>query len=132
VTLVVPALNDSDEQLNGIARFLAGVDAHIPWHVTAFHPDYKLTGPPATPTETLIRAHDAGLSAGLKFVYAGNRPGALGRREDTFCPGCGVDLIRRSGFNVLENRLEDGRCPDCGLAIPGVWGGGGVADPHFS
>lgn len=121
VTLVVPTLNDSDEELNGIARFLASVDPHIPWHVTAFHPDYKLTGPPATPTETLVRAHDAGLAAGLKFVYAGNRPGALGRREDTFCPGCGADLIRRSGFRVLENRLKNGRCPACELAIPGVW-----------
>lgn len=121
VTLVVPTLNDTDEQLNGIARFLAGVDPNIPWHVTAFHPDYKLTDPPATPIETLIRAHDAGLSAGLKFVYTGNRPGRLDHREDTFCPRCCATLIRRWGFTVRENRLRGGHCPDCDCAVPGVW-----------
>ncbi len=121
VTLVVPTFNDSDEQLNGIAKFLAGVDPNIPWHVTAFHPDYKLIGPPATPIETLIRAHDAGLAAGLKFVYAGNRPGSLGHREDTFCPQCGAPLVRRWGFTVRKNRMKDGHCPDCGCEIPGVW-----------
>ena len=121
VTLVVPTLNDSDEQLTGIAKFLAGVDPNIPWHVTAFHPDYKLTDPPPTPTETLIRAHDTGRSAGLKFVYAGNRPGDLGDREDTFCPNCHATLIRRWGFAIKENRMKDGCCPDCGCTIPGIW-----------
>jgi pyruvate formate lyase activating enzyme len=121
VTLVVPTLNDSDEQLDGIARFLAGVDPDIPWHVTAFHPDYKLTDPPPTPGETLIRAHEIGLAAGLRFVYCGNRPGSLGHRENTFCPNCHATLIRRWGFQVEENRLVDGCCPDCGCTIPGIW-----------
>ncbi|HSW44271.1 MAG TPA: AmmeMemoRadiSam system radical SAM enzyme [Phycisphaerae bacterium] len=121
VTLVVPTLNDSDQELGRVAGFLAGVDPGIPWHVTAFHPDYKMTDPPPTPAETLIRAHDIGLAAGLRFVYCGNRPGGMGNRENTFCPGCRATLIRRWGFTIEENRLKDGRCPDCGCEIPGVW-----------
>ncbi|RJP38619.1 MAG: AmmeMemoRadiSam system radical SAM enzyme [Phycisphaerales bacterium] len=121
VTLIVPGFNDGDEELTAIAEFLAGVSANIPWHVTAFHPDYKMTDPPATPVSTLIRAYDIGRTAGLRFVYAGNIPGAVGEREDTCCPDCGQTLIRRRGFYVLENRLTDGRCPSCAATIPGVW-----------
>lgn len=121
VTLVVPGFNDDDDQLRGIAEFLASVSCDIPWHVTAFHPDYKMTEPQRTPAETLIRAYDFGKAAGLRYVYPGNTPGGVGDREHTHCPGCGDVLIRRRGFYVVENRMTDGRCPSCGTAVPGVW-----------
>ncbi|UCF33177.1 MAG: AmmeMemoRadiSam system radical SAM enzyme [Phycisphaerales bacterium] len=125
ITLVVPEFNDSDDELKQIADFLAGVSCDIPWHVTAFHPDYKMTGPPRTPAKTLIRAYDIGKAAGLKFVYAGNLGGRVGDREDTFCPSCGSRLIERQGFFVRDNRMKGDNCPDCGTRIPGVW----EADP---
>lgn len=121
VTLVVPGFNDSDEELTGMAKFLAGVSTDIPWHVTAFHPDYKMTGPPRTPTSTLLRAYDIGKSAGLKFVYAGNSPGSVGDREHTQCPQCNEMLIRRYGFHVEQNHMSGDKCPNCGMHIPGVW-----------
>jgi pyruvate formate lyase activating enzyme len=121
VTLVIPGFNDSESELRQIAEFLAGVDPGIPWHVTAFHPDYKMTDRGRTPAETLIRAYDLGREAGLRFVYPGNIPGAVGDRESTFCPGCGALLIRRRGFLVTENRMQGSRCPDCAERIPGVW-----------
>jgi pyruvate formate lyase activating enzyme len=121
VTLVVPGFNDSDEELTAMAKFLAGVSTDMPWHVTAFHPDYKMTDPPRTPTATLIRAYDIGKSAGLKFVYPGNLPGAVGDREHTYCPNCRELLIRRYGFYVEENRMAGENCPRCGTRVPGVW-----------
>jgi len=121
VTLIVPGLNDSDEELTKIADFLAGVSPDIPWHVTAFHPDYKMTDPGATPPETLIRAYDIGKRAGLHFVYPGNLPGLVGERENTYCPGCGGELITRYGFYVRRNVIENGCCPTCGAKVPGVW-----------
>jgi pyruvate formate lyase activating enzyme len=124
VTLVIPGFNDSDEELTGIAEFLAGISKDIPWHVTAFHPDYKMTGPPPTPPETLFRAAAIGADAGLRYVYAGNLPGLTGNLEDTRCPSCHETLIARRGFHVLSNRLTaDGACPGCGTRIPGRWGG---------
>ncbi len=123
VTLVVPTFNDTDAELGDIARFIAGVSPDIPWHVTAFRPDYRMSAPPRTPAATLLRAYEIGRAAGLKFVYPGNLPGGVGDLEDTRCPGCGATLIRRTGFRVRENRLDAaGRCPDCLLQIPGVWG----------
>lgn len=121
VTLIVPGFNDGSEELNGMAKFLAGVSTDIPWHVTAFHPDYKMTDPPRTPVETLIRACDIGRAAGLKFVYAGNLPGMVGNRENTCCPNCNELLIRRYGFYVKENRMDGGQCPKCRCDVPGVW-----------
>jgi len=121
VTLVVPGFNDSDEELKGIAKFLVGVSDEIPWHVTAFHPDYKMTDQPRTSPETLMRAYETGKSAGLKFVYAGNLPGSLDDCENTYCPDCGELLIRRWGFYVKENRMQGKQCPKCGSHIPGVW-----------
>jgi len=122
VTLVVPGFNDSDAELRQIAEFLSAISPDIPWHVTAFHKDYKLLGPADTPPETLLRAAAAGRAAGLRYVYAGNLPGLAGL-EDTHCPGCGGALIERRGFRVLRNRLSAGKCSHCGYAIPGVWGG---------
>lgn len=121
VTLVVPGFNDSDSELRAMAEFLAGVSPDIPWHVTAFHQDYKMQGPENTGTETLERAASIGREAGLRFVYAGNLPGALGDLENTRCPHCRALLIERWGFRVLSNRMAGGVCPDCGTPVPGVW-----------
>jgi pyruvate formate lyase activating enzyme len=121
VTLIVPGFNDSDAELTGIARFLAGVDRSIPWHVTAFHTDYKMTDRPDTSVDTLLRAAEIGRDAGLHFVYAGNRPGAVSKFENTVCPQCGATLIERIGYTVLANHIQDGRCHNCAAVIPGVW-----------
>jgi pyruvate formate lyase activating enzyme len=122
VTLVIPGFNDTEEELRDVARFLAGVSPDIPWHVTAFHPDYRMDQTLPTPAAKLMRACDIGQEEGLKFVYAGNLPGGVGDRENTFCPACRELLIQRSGFHVRENRLNGGACPACGEAIPGAWG----------
>jgi pyruvate formate lyase activating enzyme len=122
VTLVIPGFNDSLEELWEMSRFVVSVSADIPWHVTAYHPDYQMTDAPATPAVTLQRAAEIGEEAGLHFVYAGNLPGRVGSLEDTRCPHCGSVLIHRHGFFSIENKIsKDGTCPDCGQAIPGVW-----------
>jgi pyruvate formate lyase activating enzyme len=122
VTLVVPGLNDSPRELGEMAEFLASVSTDIPWHVTAFHPDFEMTDRPPTPAATLLEAAAAGRRAGLKFVYAGNLPGHTGDLEDTRCPACSATLIRRRGFVVLENRLASGGlCPSCNARVPGIW-----------
>jgi pyruvate formate lyase activating enzyme len=121
VTLIVPGFNDSPDELHDIARFIVTVSADIPWHVTAFHQDYHMTGPANTHPQTLLRAAEIGLSEGLRFVYAGNLPGRTGRFENTSCPFCNELLIERSGFTVLRNQLINGRCPKCTGIIPGIW-----------
>jgi len=122
VTLVVPGFNDSPAELEAMAAFLAGISPDIPWHVTAFHPDYKMTGQGSTSARTLERAAAIGRAAGLRYVYAGNLPGSVGELENTNCPNCGVLLVERSGFDVLQNRLTaDGACPQCRCAIAGFW-----------
>jgi pyruvate formate lyase activating enzyme len=121
VTLVIPGFNDSDEELTDIARFLVSVSPDVPWHVTAFHQDYKMTSPDDTPVATLLRAAETGRREGLHFVYAGNLPGRVGPWENTCCPGCGTVLIERHGFRVRYDRITDGACPDCGRRIPGFW-----------
>jgi len=121
VTLVIPGFNDSDEELTGIAEFLMSVSPDIPWHVTAFHKDYKMTDPDNTGVETLVRAAGIGKKAGLHFVYAGNIPGRVGGLENTYCPDCNTLLIERHGFRILQNRLTRGNCAKCDTLIPGVW-----------
>ncbi|MEK6675850.1 MAG: AmmeMemoRadiSam system radical SAM enzyme [Planctomycetota bacterium] len=121
VTLIVPGFNDGDDELKQIADFLVSVSADMPWHVTAFHPDYKMTGPPRTPAETLIRAYTIGKSAGLRHVYPGNIRGLVGSRENTICPQCEKWLIKRRGFVVEDNRMDGSNCPFCQARIPGVW-----------
>jgi pyruvate formate lyase activating enzyme len=121
VTLLIPGFNDSDEELTDIARFLVSVSPDVPWHVTAFHKDYKMTGPENTGVRTLLRAAEIGAREGLHFVYAGNLPGKVGRWENTWCPGCEALLIERHGFRVRQNRLRAGQCPECRRAIPGYW-----------
>lgn len=122
VTLVIPGFNDSDAELAQMAEFLAGISPDIPWHVTAFHRDYKMTDPGDTPPETLFRASAIGRRAGLRFVYAGNLPGRVGDLENTRCPSCAALLIERLGYHIRNYRLTpDGCCPSCGAAIPGRW-----------
>jgi len=121
VTLVIPGFNDSEEELKGMANFLAGISKDIPWHVTAFHPDYKMTDPARTSRKELDRAYDAGKEAGLHFVYPGNLPGMVGERENTHCPSCDGTLIERRGFYVRKNRMDGSKCPDCGAEVPGYW-----------
>ena len=118
-TLIIPDLNDDPEELARLAGFIAGeLDERTPWHVSRFHPTYRLTDRGSTPVETLLEAREIGTRAGLKYVYTGNIPGQGG--EDTRCPGCGQTVIARSGFRILENRMHGGRCGACGTPIDGV------------
>jgi pyruvate formate lyase activating enzyme len=122
VTLIIPGFNDSDEELGDIARFLSGISPSIPWHVTAFHKDYKMQDPDNTTPETLLRAARIGEEAGLQYIYAGNLPGRVGPYEDTRCPRCRATLIRRVGYRILDDRLSGrGSCFNCQQQIPGVW-----------
>jgi pyruvate formate lyase activating enzyme len=122
VTLVVPGFNDSTEELWDAARFLSGISADIPWHVTAFHSDYKMSDTDNTPARTLLRAAEIGREAGLRYVYAGNMPGQVDEYEDTLCPKCNTPLVRRSGYFIREKRVTaQGTCPKCGEKIAGVW-----------
>jgi pyruvate formate lyase activating enzyme len=118
-TLLIPGLNDSEEELKKLARFLAELDSGIPWHISRFHPTYKLNHIHSTDVESIRRARDIGFEAGLEYVYTGNVPGENG--ENTFCGSCREPIIERIGFRVVGNRLEDGKCPSCGIDIPGVW-----------
>lgn len=122
LTLVIPGFNDSDEELRDAARFIAGVSREIPWHVTAFHGDYRMADKSDTPASTLIRAAEIGASADLHYVYAGNRPGDVGEWENTFCPKCQTLLIERLGYVILGYHLTAaGCCPKCAHRIPGIW-----------
>jgi pyruvate formate lyase activating enzyme len=122
VTLIVPGFNDSNEELWDAARFLAGVSADIPWHVTAFHKDYKMTENDNTPAKTLLRASEIGREAGLRYVYAGNIPGHVGEYESTFCPNCNQKVVERMGFTITNYHLTaEGNCPHCGTKIAGLW-----------
>ena len=121
VTLVIPRYNDTDAELGQMAEFIASVSVDIPWHVTGFHPDYKMTDHELTPVSTLVRARQIGQRAGLKFVYSGNRPGMTESAENTICPACDAILIERIGFRVLVNRMTSGQCSQCGVSLPGRW-----------
>ena len=123
VTLVIPGFNDSEEELRRAAEFIASVSTDIPWHVTAFHQDYRMTENANTTAAQLVRACEWGREAGLKFVYAGNLPGRVGRWENTFCPACDELLVERYGYRILQLKVgADGLCPNCAEPIPGVWG----------
>ncbi len=121
VTLVVPDFNDSPSELWDAAQFIASISRDIPWHVTGFHPDYKMDGVP-TPAETLRTAVEIGQEAGLRYVYAGNLPGKVGGYENTVCPNCQQTLIQRNGYTLRSYTLTaDGKCPHCGTKIVGMW-----------
>ena len=117
-TLVIPGVNDSDEELKAIAEFVCSVGEEVPWHVSQFYPAHKMLDRPVTPMETLRRAGDIGRTAGLRYVYEGNVPGERG--ENTYCYNCNSLLIDRYGFYVRANRIRNGRCPDCGAMIDGL------------
>jgi len=124
VTLVVPGFSDQPDDLKRMADFLASVDPLMPWHVTAFHPDYKMTdGYRKTTVDDLMRIVEYGSAAGLKYLYPGNLPGQVGEWENTRCHHCNATVIRRYGFLVRQNRVgADGLCPDCRKPLPGIWG----------
>ena len=122
VTLVVPGFNDSPQELQALAHFLAGVSPDIPWHVTAFHPNYRMTATRDTDSQALSRAAAIGRDAGLRYVYSGNSGGHTPDLENTRCASCGELLIERRGFRVIRNSVTSkGACPKCGGAIPGFW-----------
>ncbi len=117
-TLIVPGLNDSEEELNQIANFVVHMDPGIPWHISRFHPDFEYLSCSATPVEILHKAYSIGKKAGLRYVYLGNVPA---ESEDTVCPACQEPLIQRHGFSASENRIREGKCPACGQEIQGVF-----------
>jgi len=122
VTLLIPGFNDSRDELSRLTAFVAGVSPDIPWHVTAFHGDYKMTEPGNTTADMLEAAASIGTDAGLRYVYAGNLPGAVGGLEDTRCASCGTTLVARTGYRVRDYRITlDGRCPGCAAPVPGRW-----------
>jgi pyruvate formate lyase activating enzyme len=123
VTLLIPGFNDSEDELRRMTAFVAEVSADIPWHVTAFHKDYRMSDPENTTPEMLMRAAEIGQRNGLRYVYAGNLPGQVGDLENTRCHSCRALLVERYGYFIQQYRLTaQGSCPDCGTPIPGRWG----------
>lgn len=118
-TLLIPGYNDSPEEVRAMARFLAGINKNIPWHLSAAHPDYQMRDIPYTPHEKLVEAYEIGKEEGLNFVYVGNVRDL--ERSTTYCPKCGAPLVARDGYRVHELWQERGVCPKCGAEIPGVW-----------
>jgi len=141
VTLVVPGFNDSTEELMDAGRFIASISPDIPWHLTAYHPDYRMTAPLPTSVRTLLQAAEIGQEAGLNYVYAGNIPGRVGEYEHTYCPKCRTRLIERAGYTLRSYHITpQGTCSMCGTAIAGLWtdrpedlrlGGWGMPRPVF-
>jgi pyruvate formate lyase activating enzyme len=122
VTLLIPGFNSSDDELKGLTEFLVSVSRDIPWHVTAFHKDYKMTDPQSTTPKMLMHAADIGHKAGLRYIYAGNLPGMVGNLENTYCPQCHALLIERYGYLITGYHLNaQGACPKCAAQIPGRW-----------
>jgi pyruvate formate lyase activating enzyme len=120
VTLLIPTLNDSEEELRDLSRWVKQtLGPDVPLHFTRFHPTYRMKNLPRTPASTLDRAVEIARAEGVHFVYVGNLPGHPA--ESTYCPGCRELLIKRMGMSVEENRLDKGRCPKCQRIIPGVW-----------
>jgi pyruvate formate lyase activating enzyme len=125
VTLLIPGFNDSNDELERLTTFLASVSPDIPWHVTAFHKDYRMNDPENTTPEMLMNAAAIGSRNGLRYVYAGNLPGRVGDLEHTRCHNCRAMLVERYGYLIQDYRLTpEGSCPDCGTTIPGRWGAG--------
>ena len=135
VTLLISGFNDSRDEIERLTSFIASVSPDIPWHVTAFHADYKMTDPPNTTADMLIEAAAVGRANGLRYVYAGNLPGRVGGLEDTCCQTCGDVLVARYGYHIRDYRITaDGRCPSCAAIVPGRWGarfGGQITSRPF-
>mgnify|MGYP006274963177 CR=1 FL=1 len=118
-TLVIPGVNDSDDELRALADFIADLSPDIPWHITRFHPAHRMSDIPPTPPETIRRAREIGDNAGLRFVYVGNIH--LEDGGTTFCPKCGIPLLERGPFALRRSVLSNAKCPECNAQIPGVW-----------
>ncbi len=118
-TLVIPSLNDDPKTLEHLADSLAAISCDIPWHISAFHPSYRMRDKPRPPAETIRRTREIGLAAGLRHVFVGNLPGEQG--ESTYCHACGTCLIERTGYHIVRNRVAYGNCPDCETPVAGVW-----------
>ncbi|MGB9763357.1 MAG: AmmeMemoRadiSam system radical SAM enzyme [Minisyncoccia bacterium] len=118
-TLIIPGFNDSLKELQEIAEFLFQISPDLPWHISAFYPNYKMLNIPITPKEILLKAYQIGKKVGLRYVYTGNIPDS--DYESTYCPKCGYKLIKRWGIEMIENKLKDGKCPNCGEEIAGIW-----------
>ncbi|HYU79703.1 MAG TPA: AmmeMemoRadiSam system radical SAM enzyme [Vicinamibacterales bacterium] len=122
VTLLVPGFNDSDSEVTRLTEFIASVSPDIPWHVTAFHQDYRMVDPMNTTPAQLRTAAAIGKRAGLRYVYAGNLPGMVGDLENTRCVSCNAILIERYGYDIREYHVTaDGKCPGCSALVPGRW-----------
>jgi len=117
-TLLIPTLNDSDEELKDIAQFIAGLGVETPWHISRFHPQFKMMNVPITSISSLHRAVEIGKQCGLKYVYSGNVPGNDG--ENTKCFNCGNLLIERYGFKIVSMNLTGNKCPQCGTELEGI------------
>ncbi len=117
-TLIIPTLNDSDEELRQIAEFILSLGAETPWHISRFHPQYKMVDLPPTPVETIHRVAEIGKEVGLRYVYSGNVPGDVG--ENTLCYNCGNLLIDRYGFSIKRINLQESRCPKCDTPLDGI------------
>jgi len=117
-TLIIPTLNDSQDELRQIAEFLRDVDSNIPWHISQFYPTYQMINLPRTPVETLHMAREIGIETGLHYVYEGNVPGR--GNENTYCHQCGELLIERWGYSIVKNTIKDGHCPSCQGFVAGV------------
>ena len=125
VTLLIPGFNDSDDEIHRLTEFVASVSPDVPWHVTAFHQDYKMTDPPNTTSEGLLRAAEIGRQSGLRYIYPGNLPGQVGDLENTRCVSCGEMLIERNGYRIRDYYLTAaGACPTCGAKLPGRFSSG--------
>jgi pyruvate formate lyase activating enzyme len=129
VTLLIPGFNDEPQELRAAAKFLASVSRDIPWHITAFHPDYKYADTSSTNDTQLIRASEIATEEGMRFVYAGNAPGRVGQWENTYCPHCRHKLIDRFGYLIREYSITSaGKCPKCQSQVPGIWPKKGAAE----
>jgi pyruvate formate lyase activating enzyme len=117
-TLLIPGLNDSDQELQAIAQFVASLGVETPWHISRFHPQFKMRGVPVTPLSSLHRAAEIGKTQGLKYVYSGNVPGDEG--ENTYCSNCHHRVIERHGFNVIRANLNGNKCLKCGTELEGI------------
>ena len=114
-TLIIPTINDSEDDLRRLAEFIVSIGREIPWHVSRFHPTYKMNNLPPTPVRSVIKARQIGLEIGLRYVYTGNIQGDDG--ENTYCYNCGKSLIERCGYNIGQVHVKDSKCSFCGADV---------------
>lgn len=117
-TLLIPGVNDSDEEIRSMASFIASISKNIPWHLSRFFPAYKMTDAQPTPLLKLEKAREIGLGEGLHFIYLGN---VSQERNTTFCPQCCEPLIIRNNYQLTQMNIKKGHCPYCGQKIPGIF-----------